>query len=163
MHYHSLLPGRRTLDTLLWEGKRNSSKSLSNLSFRFIKCFWSWSLLLWITSTKRNHIVQDRDFAEAILFILYAQSVKWLTKAVKKKKRKMWRWFILHELQFFVVLPTRRMGNTKLPSIPFRRCGYLILHIYFSRCIYVVVHFCYGSCQLTVPVDLWLKSCPAAD
>jgi len=51
----------------------------------------------------------------------------------------MWRWFILHEVQLFMVLPTRRMGNTKLPSIPFWRCGHLILHIYFSRSIYVVV------------------------
>jgi len=75
-------------------------------------------------------------------------------KAVKKRKRKMWRWFIVHEVQFFVVLPTRRMGNTKLPSIPFRRCGHLILRIYFSRSIYLVVYFCHGSCQLTVPVDL---------
>lgn len=88
---------------------------------------------------------------------------KMTDKAVKKWKRKMWWWFILHEVQFFMVLPTRRMGNTNLPNIPFCRCGHLILRIYFSRSMYVVVHFCYGSCQLTVSVDLCLNSCHAAD
>ena len=79
---------------------------------------------------------------------------KMADKAVKKRKRRMWRWFILHEVQFFMVLPKRRMGNTKLPSFPFWRCGHLILRIYFRRSIYVVGYFCYGSCQLRVQVDL---------
>jgi hypothetical protein len=84
---------------------------------------------------KRNYIVLNRDLAEVILFLLDPPVSKMVVKALTKRKLKMWRWFNLHASQFFIVFPTRRMGHTKLPSIPFRRRGHLISRIYFSRYI----------------------------